>query len=76
MKKTYQVPTLNLHQLTAECLLLVGTTIKVDPSEEGSQADAESKKGTFEDTDNALRSFEHDPLDYLPDAFQDIWREE
>ena len=33
MKKTYQIPTLNLHQLTAECLLFVGTTIEVDPSE-------------------------------------------
>ena len=26
MKKTYQIPTLNLHQLSAECLLFVGTT--------------------------------------------------
>lgn len=76
MKKTYQIPTLNLHRLTAECLLFVGTTIEVDPSEEGSQSQAESKMASFEDTDNALRSFEHDPLGYLPDAFQDIWGEE
>ena len=76
MKKTYQIPTLHLYQLTAECQLLVGTTIKVDPSEEGSQSQAESKMASFEDTDNALRSFEHDPLGYLPDAFQDIWGEE
>jgi len=76
MKKTYQIPALNLHQLTAECLLFVGTTIEVDPGDSGSQADAESKKGTFEDTDKALRSFEHNPLGYLPDAFQDIWGEE
>ena len=76
MKKTYQIPTLHLYQLTAECLLLMGTTIKVDPSEEGSQADAESKKGTFEDTDKGLISYEHNPLDYLPSAFQDIWGEE
>ena len=76
MKKTYQVPTLNLHQLSAECLLFVGTTIEVDPGEEGSQSQAESKMASFEETDKALRSFEHNPLDYLPSAFQDIWGEE
>ena len=30
----------------------------------------------FDETDKALRSFEHNPLDYLPSAFQDIWGEE
>ncbi len=73
MKKTYQIPTLNLHQLSAECLLFVGTTIEVDPGDSGSQADAESKKGTFEDTDKGLSSFEHNPLDYLPSVFNDPW---
>ena len=73
MKKTYQVPTLNLHQLSAECLLFVDTTIEVDPGDSGSQADAESKKGTFEDTDKGLSSFEHNPLDYLPSVFNDPW---
>ena len=43
MKKTYQVPTLNQDIVFGECQLLVGTTIPVVPSEEGSQADAESK---------------------------------
>ena len=76
MKKTYQVPTLNQDIVFGECQLLVGTTIPVVPSTEGSQSEAESKKGTFEDTDKALRSFEHNPLDYLPSAFQDIWGEE
>ena len=76
MKKTYQIPTLNQDIVFGECQLLVGTTIPVDPGESGSQADAESKKGTFEDTDKALSSYEHDPLGYLPDAFQDIWGEE
>ena len=82
MKKNYMIPVLKTYKTSDQdtvfddCLLLVGTTIPVDPKEEGSQSNAESKKGTFEDTDNALRSFEHDPLDYLPDAFQDIWREE
>jgi hypothetical protein len=73
MKKTYQIPTLNLHQLSAECLLFVGTTIEVDPGDSGSQADAESKKGTFEDIDKSLSSFEHNPLDYLPSVFNDPW---
>jgi hypothetical protein len=73
MKKTYQIPTLNLHQLSAECLLFVGTTIEVDPGDSGSQADAESKKGTFEDIDKSLNSFEHNPLDYLPSVFNDPW---
>ena len=77
-RKNYQAPELNSYEEKGECQLLVGTTSPVDPSDEhaGSQADAESKKGTFEDTDKALRSFEHNPLDYLPSAFQDIWGEE
>ena len=76
MKKTYQVPTLNQDIVYGECQLLVGTTIPVIPSEEGSQSQAESKSADFEETDKALRSFEHNPLDYLPSAFQDIWGEE
>jgi len=76
MKKTYQIPTLNQDIVFGECQLLVGTTILVDPSTEGSQSEAESKKGTFEDTDKGLNSFEHNPLDYLPSAFQNIWGEE
>ena len=76
MKKTYQVPTLNQDIVYGECQLLVGTTIPVIPGEEGSQSQAESKPTDFEETDKALRSFEHNPLDYLPSAFQDIWGEE
>ena len=76
MKKTYQIPTLNQDIVFGECQLLVGTTIPVIPSDEGSQSQAESKMASFEDTDKALRSFEHNPLDYLPSAFQDIWGEE
>ena len=75
-RKNYQAPELNSYEEMCECLLPIGTTIPVDPGESGSQADAESKKGTFEDTDKALSSYEHDPLGYLPDAFQDIWGEE
>ena len=76
MKKTYQVPTLNQDIVFGECQLLVGTTIPVVPGEEGSQSEAESKMASFDDTDNALRSYEHNPLDHLPDAFQNIWGEE
>ena len=76
MKKTYQIPTLNQDIVFGECQLLVGTTIPVVPGEEGSQSEAESKMASFEDTDKALRSYERDPLGYLPDAFQDIWGEE
>ncbi len=76
MKKTYQIPTLNQDIVFGECQLLVGTTIPVVPEEEGSQSEAESKMASFEDTDKALRSYERDPLGYLPDAFQDIWGEE
>ena len=89
-RKIYQAPELNSYEETGECQLLVGTTIPVDPGEEGSQSQAESKptdfedtdkalrsfEPDFEDTDKALRSFEHNPLDYLPSAFQDIWGEE
>ena len=75
-RKNYQAPELNSYEEMCECLLPIGTTIPVDPGESGSQADAESKKGTFEDTDKCLSSFEHNPLDYLPSAFQDIWGEE
>ena len=77
MKKTYQVPTLNQDIVYGECQLLVGTTIPVDPGDSGSQADAESqaesKPTDFEETDKALRSFEHNPLDYLPSVFNDPW---
>ena len=73
MKKTYQIPTLNQDIVFGECQLLVGTTILVDPSTEGSQSEAESKKGTFEDTDKGLNSFEHNPLYYLPSVFNDPW---
>ena len=75
-RKNYQAPELNSYEEMCECLLPIGTTIPVIPGEEGSQSQAESKKGTFEDTDKALSSFEHNPLDYLPSAFQDIWGEE
>ena len=74
-RKNYQAPELNHYEETGECRLLVGTTVPVDPSEEGSQSEAESKMSSFEDTEKDLRSFEHNPLDYLPDAFQNIWEE-
>ena len=76
MKKTYQIPTLNHDIVFGECQLLVGTTIPVIPSDEGSQSQAESKMASFEGTDKALRSFEHNPLDYLPRVFPAIWGEE
>ena len=72
-RKNYQAPELNRYEEMGECLLLVGTTIEVDPGHEASQSEAESKPTDFEDTDNALRSYEHNPLDYLPDAFHSIW---
>ena len=59
MKKTYQVPTLNQDIVYGECQLLVGTTIPVIPGEEGSQSQAESKRGLFEDDDYAVGSFGH-----------------
>ena len=74
-RKNYQAPELNHYEETGECRLLVGTTVPVDPSEEGSQSEAESKMSSFEDTEKDLRSYEHNPLDYLPDAFQNIWEE-
>ena len=76
MKKTYQIPTLNQDIVFGECQLLVGTTVPVDPSTEGSQSEAESKMSSFEDTDNALCSYEHNPLDYLPSVFNNPWQEE
>ena len=76
MKKTYQIPALYQDNVLDGCQLLVGTTIPVDRGDEGSQSQAESKSTDFEETDKALRSFEHNPLDYLPGAFQDIWGEE
>ena len=74
-RKNYQAPELNHYEETGECRLLVGTTIPVVPGEEESQSQAESKMSSFEDTEKDLRSFEHNPLDYLPDAFQNIWEE-
>ena len=57
--KTYQIPSLNQDTVFDDCLLLVGTTIPVDPKEEGSQSNAESKRGLFEDDDYAIGSFGH-----------------
>ena len=74
-RKNYQAPELNSYEEMCECMLSLGTTIPVVPSEEGSQSDAESKMSSFEDTEKDLRSYEHNPLDYLPDAFQNIWEE-
>lgn len=77
-KREYQIPELNIHQQATECLLVVGTTIPVDPGEEGSQADAESKASGdyFEEADNSIRSCEHNPHDYLPKVFNNLWGEE
>ena len=78
MKKTYQVPTLNQDIVFGECPLLVGTTIPVIPSDEGSQSQAESKStgDYFEEVDKSIRSYEHNPLDYLPKVFNNPWQEE
>ena len=75
MKKTYQIPTLKQDIVYGECQLLVGTTIPVDPSEEGSQSQAESKStgDYFEEVDKSIRSYEHNPLDYLPKMFKNQW---
>ena len=59
MKKTYQIPALYQDNVLDGCQLLVGTTIPVDPGDEGSQSQAESKRGMFENTDNAMNSYEH-----------------
>ena len=77
-RKIYQAPELNSYEETGECQLLVGTTIPVIPSEEGSQSQAESKStgDYFEEVDKSIRSYEHNPLDYLPRVFPDIWGEE
>lgn len=78
MKKTYQIPTLNHDIVFGECQLLVGTTIPVIPSEEGSQSQAESKStgDYFEEVDKSIRSYEHNPLDYLPKMFKNQWDED
>ena len=47
MKKTYQIPALYQDNVLDGCQLLVGTTIPV------------SKRGMFEDTDNAMNSYGH-----------------
>jgi len=75
-RKNYQAPELYSYEEMGECQLMVGTTVPVVPSEEGSQSEAESKLASFEDTDAALRSYEHNPLDYLPRVFKDQWQEE
>ena len=40
MKKTYQIPALYQDNVLDGCQLLVGTTIPVDPGDEGSQSQA------------------------------------
>ena len=77
-RKIYQTPELNRYEEMGECLMLIGTTIPVVPSEEGSQADAESKPSGdyFEEVDKSIRSYEHNPLEYLPDYFRSVWAED
>ena len=49
-RKNYQAPELSSYEEKGECQLLVGTTIPVDPGEEGSQSQAESKPTDFEES--------------------------
>lgn len=48
MKKTYIVPTLEIHQLTQERQLLAGSKIDIDHESTGSQSVAESKKHSYD----------------------------
>ena len=77
-KRKYQVPELTLYSQTTEGQLLMGTTILVIPGEEGSQSEAESKAtgDYFEEVDKSIRSYEHDPLDYLPRVFNNPWKDD
>ena len=77
-RKNYQAPELNSYEEMCECMLSLGTTIPVVPSEEGSQSQAESKStgDYFEEVDKSIRSYEHNPLDYLPKYFRGVWSED
>ena len=77
-RKNYQAPELNSYEEMCECMISIGTTIPIKPSEEGSQSQAESKStgDYFEEVDKSIRSYEHNPLDYLTRVFPDIWGEE
>ena len=59
MKKTYQIPALYQDNVLDGCQLLVDSTIPVDSGDEGSQSQAESKRGLFEDVDNTMNSSWH-----------------
>ena len=74
-RKNYQAPVLNCYEEMCECMISIGTTIPVVPSEEGSQSQAESKStgDYFEEVDKSIRSYEHNPLDYLPKMFKNQW---
>ena len=77
-RKNYQAPEMYSYEEMCECMITIGTTIPIKPSEEGSQSQAESKAtgDYFEEVDKSIRSYEHNPLDYLPHVFPDIWGEE
>ena len=77
-RKNYQAPEMYSYEEMCECMITIGTTIPIKPSEEGSQSQAESKAtgDYFEEVDKSIRSYEHNPLDYLPRVFPDIWGEE
>ena len=77
-RKYYQAPELNCYEEMCECMITIGTTIPVVPSEEGSQSQAESKAtgDYFEEVDKSIRSYEHNPLYYLPKMFKNQWDED
>ena len=59
-RKIYQAPELNSYEEMCECMLSLGTTIPVNPGEEGSQSEAESKPtgDYFEEVDKSIRSYD------------------
>ena len=84
MKKTYQIPALKTYQIPAlnknnvfnKCQLLVGTTIPVDPGEEGSQSQAESKDDPFATADSKQQPPGYNPWNHQPGDNRSVWADE
>lgn len=76
MKKTYHIPTVKLKSNIGECHLMVGTTIVINPSGEGSQSQAESKDDPFATADSKQQPPGYNPWNHQPGDNRSVWADE
>ena len=71
MKKQYTTPATAVLASDFKTAFMEFSQLNVNLGEEGDQEEAEAKN-----TDGSIWDDEHNPLDYLPKVFKDMWGEE